>query len=148
MRAVVLALCATACGRSHWVSHACEWSTSPPRDAIAYLTDTSVVVRRVDGEHRLDYAGCLAGAKDAIKEVAALEDGWSAFVYGYRVRGGNFIESGSVEGDVRAKTSRVFDVSMISRGLRHAHVTAAARGSWIASDVKRTNRARVTAGAS
>jgi hypothetical protein len=139
--AVAVMLCTAACRPSHWVSHACEWSAaaSPARDAIAFFSDTNVVLRRVDGDHQVAFAGCLAGAKDAIKEIVALEDGWSAFVYGYRVRGGNFFESGSVEDqfacivDFRARTSRTFDVGLI-QSLRHAHVTAGERTGWLYID--------------
>lgn len=138
MRAVVaLALCAAACGRSHWVSYACEWSSSPPRDAITFLSDSGVVLRRSDGDHIVGYAGCLSGGRKAIKDVIALADGWSAFVFGYGVRGGNFIESGSVENafacvvDFRAKTSTSFDVHKITRDLRHVQATAGVRSGWL-----------------
>jgi hypothetical protein len=137
-RAALLAtaLAAAGCAKKHWISHECAHSVSPRRDAIVYASDDAVVLRRDDGEHRVPFEGCLAAGKD-IDHVVALADGWRALAFGYRVSGGNFIESGDVEDgaqcliDFRAKTATPVDGSLFIDDMRHFEATVGAESGWV-----------------
>jgi hypothetical protein len=137
MRLALILLVASACGRPPWLRHACEWSLAPGRDAIAYVDDGGVVLRRDGRDHRVGFTGCLAPARGRIEGIVALRDGWSALVYGYRVHGGNWIESGAVRDalacivEFRTGVSRGIDPALLSRDLRHFDATVGARTGWL-----------------
>ncbi|HUS63323.1 MAG TPA: hypothetical protein VMZ28_02230 [Kofleriaceae bacterium] len=134
--ALAVALAVGGCAKKHWISHACAHAVSPRRDAIVYVTDDAVALRRADGEHRVKLEGCLAPGKD-IDHVIALADGWRALAFGYRVHGGNIIESGEVEDtvecliDFRAKTATPIDGSLFIDDMRHLDATVGAESGWV-----------------
>lgn len=134
--AVLPALALAGCTKKHWLKHECAYSVSPARDAIAYAADDAMVLRRPDGEHRVPFEGCLALGKD-IEHVVALADGWRALAFGYRVSGGNMIESGDVEDtvaclvDFRARTAAKIDGRLFIDDMRHFEATVGARSGWV-----------------
>src|SRR5688572_22046767 len=95
-RSTTLLLALLGCGgHREWIDDARRPSVSPMRDAIAYADPDGMVLRRADGVRRVAYGGCIGDSK-LIDGVIALADGWRALAYGYRVSGGNWIESGSL----------------------------------------------------
>ncbi|MBA3397600.1 MAG: hypothetical protein H0T89_33560 [Deltaproteobacteria bacterium] len=103
----------------------CTWSASPAGDAVAYLDDSGVVLRRDGKAHRVGFAGCLATAEDHVKALHVLVDGWSALVVGYDVRGGTMHHSnGTIEDvfacvvDFRTKISTPIDPDVLTASIR------------------------------
>lgn len=129
---------AAGCGGHHWIDYACDLSTAPHRDAIAFVPGNggAIELRRDDGAHRLPWPAC-AGTGEHITGIVALADGWSALVYGYEVESGNMFESGTT-GDEHAcivdfRTGATRDVSPVLLGndIRMFHPTVGPRTGWI-----------------
>jgi hypothetical protein len=136
VRLALMLMFASACGRTPWIRHACEWSLASGRDAIAYVEDAGVVLRRDGRDIRIGRTGCLA-RESRVDGIVALRDGWSALVYGYDVTGGNWSESGEVHDsfacvvDFRSGASRSVEPELLSRDLRHFDATVGARTGWL-----------------
>jgi hypothetical protein len=128
-----VAVLAGACGgKSHWIEHACQVSLSSDRTAFVYVTDDAVGMKRDGKDLRVPFTGCLATGKN-ISKVVALQDGWSAFVYGYRTVGGSIHHSnGTMEDeraclvDFRTLTSSEIDTSLVGR-LKHSELEVGAQ---------------------
>ena len=133
--AAVAGFASCVCQRSsRWIEHPRAWSVTPERDGVVFIEGRDAVLRRSGGDVRLGLGVCLPGDNSGMGLVAL--GGQSAVVFSYGVHGGNFFESGTVEGETACRIDfRDLSVRSCPAGFlddpRHFAGIAGGRTGWV-----------------